>query len=184
MKPSTFRNLMKWFGVLIVVHLASFFLFDSVLSSLIVPMANDGMTGTGYVWLLCYELLIHIAIAIMFMNVETSFSDYQKRLKDAIKTPEFSIISFWKENHLIDLLLRLSVYIIYQIPFIISFAAQGFVLDRMTFLECLFVMDAGIYAIRGNVFLGLLLSAAMFFILHAAAYIVSIVQFRRDEANF
>ena len=184
MKPSMFRSLVKWFAILIVVHLITFFVFDTVLSGLILPMVEDGMRMSGHTLLLLYELALHLIIALTFVKSETSFTDYQKALKDAIKSPDFSVLRFYQEHHLTNMLWRLGVFVIYQIPFIISFAAQGFVLERMTFLECLYVMDVGTYAITDSFLLGFLFAVAMFAGLHAGAYIISIILFRRDEMNF
>ena len=54
----------------------------------------------------------------------------------------------------------------------------------MTFLECLYVMDVGTYAVTDSLILGFLLAVAIFAGLHAGAYIISIILFRRDEMIF
>ena len=84
-----FRSLVKWFAILIVVHLITFFVFDTVLSGLILPMVEDGMRMSGHTLLLLFELALHLIIALTFVKSETSFTDYQKALKDANMRAEF-----------------------------------------------------------------------------------------------
>ncbi|MBE6611955.1 MAG: hypothetical protein E7632_05645 [Ruminococcaceae bacterium] len=184
MKTSTFRSLIKWFGILVVVHIISFFLFDFLLSGLILPMVEDEMTQTAYLLLYIYSIILHLVTAILYVKAETNFVEYQKSLKAAIKSPDFSLLRFYQENHLTDHLLRIAVFAIAQLPFTVSYALQGFVLDQMTMLECMFVMDVGAYALCGSVILGFLLNTLTFAIIHAGTYLVNLALFKRDSDNF
>ena len=182
MKPSTFRSIIKFFAILIAAHVAALLLFDLLLYQLFIP-ADDYIEDYNTVNrnLFIYTQCITIALSALMARMEMSFSDYRKALRAAAKTPEFSIIGYYKENHLHAHLLRLALYTVYQIPFLISFAVQGFVHTNMTLLETAYIYDAGAYVMTGSVILGLLLNVICFAVLHAGVYLGSLLLTRREE---
>jgi len=101
--------------------------------------------------------------------------------RSASEKPGFSIIGYYKEHHLRSHLLRLALYTVYQLPFLISFAAQGFVHTNMTLLESAYIYDVGAYVLTNSAILGLFLNVLCFALLHAGIYLLNLVLTRREE---
>jgi len=182
MKPSTFRSLIKWFAILAAAHIVALLLFDLLLYQLFIP-ADDYIEDYNTVNrnLFIYTQCITIAMSMLMARIEMSYADYRKALRHAAAEPGFSIIGYYKEHHLKNHLLRLALYTVYQLPFLISFTAQGFVHTNMTLLESAYIYDVGAYVMTGSAILGLLLNVVCFAILHAGLYLFNMLLTRREE---
>ena len=182
MKPSTFRSLIKWFVILAAAHVVALLLFDLILYQLFIP-ADDYIEDYNAVNrnLFIYTQCITIAVSMLMARFEMSYADYRKNLRHAAAEPGFSLIGYYKEKHLRPHLLRLALYTVYQLPFLISYAAQGFVHTNMTLLETAYIYDVGAYVLTGSAILGLLLNVVCFAVLHAGLYLFNLLLTRREE---
>ncbi len=175
--------MVQWFGILVALHIVARLFFGFIISPMIVPIAED-FPDVANRNLFIFCIAVDLFLAIMFAKIETSFADYQKELKAAIKSPEFSIFRFYKEKHLIDHLTKIGIFAIFQIPFTISFALQGLVLTEPTMLESFYIMDAGAYAITNSALLGFILNPLILGAIFAGIYLIALLLIKRDKDNF
>ena len=89
------------------------------------------------------------------------YSEVQREMKNAAKEEGFNPNRYFYHAFFKDWIWRTILYAVFQIPFLIFYAAFGLALGQgMIGLERFYIADAGFYAVFGSAILGILLTCA------------------------
>ncbi len=172
-----------WYLILFPVHIVARLLFMFVEQMDIVIMAKDAPARANRL-LLIFDLVILILTCITYVRTEHSFVDFHRDYKDAVKSPNFSYIAFYKKKFFSERLTMLIVYTVFQIPLVISVAVQGFMLMQTTALERIFIMDAAMFSITQSALLGWLLNAVIFAVVITVTDLAFMIIGKRNIEEF
>lgn len=161
MDKNLFKTLVKWFGILILAHLASMLIFGLLLSSAIGELYDDEPIKAK-LCVVAYNIVFDVALIVFCAKAESSYVDYRKSLKEALKLGNFSVINYFKTVFLKEHLFKIAIFTALQIPFVIFFAIFGVSLQYPILLEQFYYMDAGCYMLTGSAILGWLLNTILF----------------------
>jgi hypothetical protein len=100
-----------------------------------------------------------VAFVLLVNKLETSYADFDRNLKNAMKSEGFAFLGYYKSNFLNDHLIKASVMTGIHIPFAVFYQVLGFSLTETTGFEQFYILDAGFYGVAGSSVLGFLLCA-------------------------
>lgn len=162
MSHELFRKLVKWFGIVILVHLVAMLFFGMVFSSTAAALQDEGDVAIANRMTFFFDIAVNLIFVIIYMKLSASFSDYNKAIRDAMKDPSFSVIGYYKTAFLKYDLMKIAIFAVFQIPFVIFYAVAGYSFLHSTLMDRLYLLDAGYYALTGSSILGFLFSVAVF----------------------
>ena len=174
MDHALFKKTVNWLGVIILLHLAAMLLFGLFMASSVESIAKDA-PGEAYSAVLVYDIVIYTAFALLYRKLETSYSDYRRNIKNALKGHDFSWSKYYKENFLKIDLIRYCVLVAIQLPFALFYQILGLSLTAITPVERFYIIDAGAYGITGSSILGFLLNSVLLAVIYFAVNIITFV---------
>ena len=166
MDRSKIKKVINWIGILIAAHIAAMIAFSIFLSGSLATIAEKE-PHTVSLSIFLFDVAFQIFFAVLFVNIETSFVEYRRKMRESLRENDFTVVEYFKRIHLSDDIVKLICFTVFQIPFAIFFTAFGFSIFATTGLEKFYILDAGTYLITGSVILGFLLNSLLF----AAVYL-------------
>ena len=179
MKQNMFKSAVKWLGIVILAHLASALLFGLFLSGSVGSLSVDEPAAAAG-WVFGFNVVFDIVFAVLYCKIETSYVDYRKALKEAVKESNISSIAYFKQNILKEHLIKCGVFLVFQLPFLIFYAAFGMSLTQPLVFETFYVMDAGSYLLTGSAILGVLLNTLVFALIYTCVRLLFVFITRKD----
>lgn len=173
------KKLMRWFVILLVAHIAARFIFVFFVGN-IGGMQIDNPSAANQTMFL-YSTVFQIILVIFLAKGEASYSSYSKSLREALREPGFSLLGYYKRKFLIEHLLKIAIFAVFQLPFTVFFAIWGFSLEAPTFVDKFYILDAGSYALTGSALLGFLLNVSIFAAVLIGAGLVLLFISKRDS---
>ena len=156
MKPETFRRMVKWLGIVILAHLAAMLIFAIVLAGSAESFAKES-PAYAYSIVLTFDIIFYVAFVFLVNRLETSYADFDRNLKNAMKSEDFTVFGYYKSNFLNEQLIKAAVMSGFHIPFAVFYQVLGFSLTATTKFEQFYILDAGFYGVAGSAVLGFLL---------------------------
>lgn len=162
MNRDLFRKMVKWLGLLLLLHLMSMILFGVIFSSSVARMIDDKLQARANLTVLIYNIAVFVIFSIVYSKIESSFSEYKKGIKETVRANEFSTLNYFKATFLKENLIRLGIYFVFQLPFLIFCLIFGVTLQYPTTFEQFYIAETGFYLITGSALLGILLNTSVF----------------------
>ena len=161
MKRELIKGGIRWFLILLVIHLVGMLFYAIILSSSVMQLMAEEEAGKAYSAVLWFGIILNVIVSIAYTKVETTYVDYRKELKESLRA-EKGVIDIWKEKHLGEDLIKIGVYLVMQIPLVIFCAVIKYSLTASLFFEDFYVMNVGWYLVTGSPLLGVLLDTVVF----------------------
>ena len=166
MTNKLFRKLVKWLGLIIVMHIVAMIIFGMMFSSMVAQMMEYELAVTrGKLTMLGFDILFFLIFMIITVKSEMSFLEYRRELKNAINDESFSSLSYYKNNFLKEHILKLVILIVFQLPLTLFYNFFGYMFDQITGFEQFYALDAGAYVLTESSILGLLVNILIFGVL-------------------
>ena len=181
MSQELFRKLVKWLGIVVVLHLVAMLFFGMFFSSNIAALEALGDFGEASLTVFLFDIGVNIIFVVIYAKAVSSFADYSKAITAAMKEPSFTVIEYYKNTYLKLDLLKIAVFAVFQLPFVIFAAVFGISFLNSTFMERFYIFEAGYYALTGSAILGFLISVVVFAVCLIAAEILSIAAEKRSS---
>ena len=180
--PSAFRRGINWMLFLAIFHLAGQILYGAFFNgSVKVMFDKDEDYARAFGTVLVFQLIFWLIVALLYIwRGLMSFADVQREMKKASKEEGFNAHAYFMNTFFRDWIWRTVLYAVFQLPFLIFYAAFGLALgNAMIGLEKFYIADAGFYGTCGT-FLGFLLTTAYFFgimvLVHYVTYRIMLVK--------
>ena len=157
-----FRKNVKWAGLSVLIHLGAMLLFGMVFSPTLEKLEEDGAIASAHQSALWCSVLLFSIFSLFFFKISSTFADYKRELKEAMKEDGFSLIGYYKKHFFREDAWKMAIFAAFQIPFMIFFAVAGVSYLYSTSIDMFYVLEAGFYGVCGNPFLGLLLCSVTF----------------------
>ncbi len=179
MKKEIFRKCVKWGGILALAHVIAMFAYGLLLSNAVTYMWIDSPVR-AMLTLIAFNIFVDAFLVALISKFETSYVEYRTSIKEALRSGEFSIVSYFKEHILKETLLRMAVGVIFQIPYMIFFSIFGFAFGGAMGIEQFYIMDSGFYLLTGSAILGVILKAIVFGIVNAGVSAIFVMLTRKS----
>lgn len=161
MSRTTFRNAIKWLGILLIAHIVALLFFSLIMSGSVARLSEEYPSRANST-VLTFNIVFNVIFAFLYFKFNTSFVDYRKKFKAVVKADGFSFAKYFKEEILKEQLVMSLVFALFQLPFVIFYSIFGMSLIYPILFEQFYVMDAGAYLVSGSGIFGLLLNTAIF----------------------
>ena len=168
MRREMFRKMIRWLGLLVIVHVVATLFFGIVLSSTVASMWEENPLRTVSV-VLWFDIIIDALLLAYVARSDLSFTEGRRVMREEIKAGSFSI---WRYFNLREYVIKMAIAAAFQLPFVVFFAIFGMTLQHPTLFEQFFIMDAGCYLLTDSAILGLLLNTLLFGAIYALVKIV------------
>ena len=170
MRPSTFRNIIKKLGIVVLEHLIFLIIYGLLFSSSVALVSTDSVASANNM-LLIMALICHVAFFAVFFGIKTSFLEYRRDLKEKVREDGFSLFSYYKSEILSEDLIVVAIFTVLQIPFAFFYGSFGYLHVGTSAIERIYSLDAGIYAVTGSAILGFILNALIFTLIYAGVHL-------------
>ena len=184
MNRKLFRTTFKWFGILIIIHLVAMLLFGMFFSSVCQKLQYNEMMAAAHRRAMLGGVLIWALIIAVYFKLFTSFGDYRRELRNAMKEDSFSLFSYYKRAYLAEDAWRVAVIAFIQLPLVVFNAIVPIYYLENTALERFYSLELGIYGVLGIPVLGLLLATvlqgAIFVIIRFIAMALTVRGIRKE----
>ena len=178
MKREKIKKIINWIGILIAAHLAAMIAFSIFISGSLTIIAEDE-THTFNRSIFIFDIIFHIFFSVLVINIETSFVEYRRKMREAIRENNFTTIEYFKQRHMRDDIIKLICFTVFQIPFTVFYASFNFSMFATTGLEKFYIMDAGAHLITGSAILGFLLNTLLFSIIYISVRLASLALLKK-----
>ena len=165
MKRNLVKEGFKWVGFLIVTHIAAMVMFGLFLSNGVAEASETNVAAMAKS-IAVFDVVLCIVFVLVYSKIESSYIEYRKAIKDSLRKPGFSIIKHWINEHVKEDIIKLAVFAVFQIPFMIFYSILGLDLINPTFFDQFYIFEAGFYALTKSPILGVLLSTAVFAVIY------------------
>ena len=98
MKREKIKKIINWIGILIAAHLAAMIAFSIFLSGSLTIIAEDE-PHTVNRSIFIFDIIFHIFFSVLVINIETSFVEYRRKMREAIRENNFTTIEYFKQRH-------------------------------------------------------------------------------------
>ena len=184
LKPSSFRNGVKWLLILLIFHFVSFVIYSFLFAPPVKQMYGmDEQRALAYATVLLFECLFWLIMAFAWVTRwHMSYSDVRREILTAAKEDGFSPLSYFCRVYVKEWGWRTAFYAVLQLPLTVLFGSFGLALDdSITFIEKFYIADAGFYGVTGSWFFGLLLSSLYFYVVMTAVTFVKYFRILRSK---
>ncbi len=166
MKDTSKRNLLKhaikFFCIVLLVHLVAMIAYGLIWSSSVTQMiVIDEDLARAYSSVFWFGILVCAVFSLIYTKADISYVDYRKDLKESLREGK-SLWQIFRETHLSKDLVKVGVFAIVQIPFLIFLFIVKMSLIMPLFIESFYIMNAGSYLITGFPLFGILLDTFLF----------------------
>ena len=179
MNRKTVKKLIAWIGILIAVHIIAMIIFGIIFSNSVASMSEQDAVQANLT-VLIFNIVFYSLFSIFYFKVETSYIDYRRTLKEALKTEDFSLLNFLINKDLKEHIIMLGIFAVFQLPFVIFYSILGMSLVYTTIFEQFFIMDAGSYLLTDSSLLGVILNTVIFGIVFTLSKLLFNVICKRD----
>ena len=187
MAHEIFKKAVKWTVIVLLAHLAAMLLFAMIMAGSVESVAKDSPSG-AYRMVLVFDLVFYVIFLILANRFETSYAEYHRSLRNAVKDSGFSMVEHYKKNFLVYTLVKGAVLSAVQIPFLIFYRMFGFSMTVTTVFEQFFILDAGFYGVSGSAVLGFIVATVTLALLclavSFAAYAINCHKAKQEVAEF
>ena len=118
MSNQRFRHLVKWLGLVLLAHFVVMIVYNIFLKSYVAAVAAQNQ-GEAKMTMLFFSVIVPPIILAIKEKITSSMVEYRRVLKLAMKEEGFSLIKYFKENFLTEMLWETGVYGLVQLPFIL-----------------------------------------------------------------
>ncbi|MBQ7829644.1 MAG: hypothetical protein IJ345_05175 [Clostridia bacterium] len=178
MKRDTIKKAINWFGILIAAHVGGMIIYELFLSNSLSSIVEDE-PNTVSLSIFIFNIAFQIFFSALFVNLETTFVEYRRKMREALRESSFSTVEYFKQRHLNEDLIKLAIFTVFQIPFVIFYGSFKLSLFAMTGLERFYIMDAGAYVMTGSAILGFLLNTLLFGIIYLSVRLASLALLKK-----
>lgn len=180
MLMETFRKLIKWLGVVALLHAVAMLVFGLFFSHHVASLESMGAVGDAANVVLIFDVAVNIVFVLIYSKALASFSDYSKSIRDAMKDPAFTVLGYYKKTQMKLDLLKVAVFAVFQLPFLIFYSIFGVSFLYITSFEQFYIFEAGYYAAVGIPILGFLIADAVFAAALMASSILNVFEEKRS----
>lgn len=178
MKRDLIKKSINWFGILIAAHVGGMIIFMLFLSNSLTAIAEDE-PNTVSLSIFLFNIAFQIFFSVLFVNLETTFVEYRRKMREALRENRFSTVEYFKQRHLKEDIIKLVIFTVFQIPFAIFYGSFRLSLFAMTGFEKFYIMDAGAYVMTNSAILGFLLNSLLFGIIYLSVRLASLVLLKK-----
>ena len=171
MNHAMFKKTVQWLGIVILAHIAAMILFAMVMASSAESLAKESYAD-AYTAVMVFDIVFYWAFAFMINRLETSFADYKRNLKNAIKAESFSPIRYYQRSLLKEKLIKVATIAVFHIPFAIFYQIFGLSLTETTGFEQFYILDAGFYGVAGSSIIGFLMASVITAVIYFAIDVI------------
>lgn len=174
--PAAFRKGVNWLLFVAIFHFAGNIIYGAFFgNSAMILFDKDENYAKAYTLVLTFQLLFWLLVALIFIwRWQMSYSEVQREMKNAAKEEGFNPNRYFYNAFFKGWIWRTILYAVFQIPFLIFYAAFGLNLGNgMIGLERFYIASAGFYGVSGSFILGILLGTAYFFAIMVAVHYVT-----------
>ncbi len=156
------RLILKWIGLLLIVHLAAFFAYAIIFDKIIKDLILDGRAQSAENFMLFVSIALQLLFCSYYAHKKSQYVDYKMPLKSAMKEKGFSIREYFISTYGRELKLKIITYMVFQIPFAIFYAIFGYSFLYPTRFEMFYALESGIYAKIGIWPVGFIVTVLLF----------------------
>ena len=182
MSRLTFRDAIKWLGVLFIAHIVAMVFFSLIMSSAVATMSVDYPSRANRT-VLTFNIIFDIVFTFLYFKIKTSYISYQKIFKDIVRAEEYSFSKYFREEIFREQLVMSCVFALFQIPFVIFYVIFGMSLVYPILLEQFYIMDAGAYLVSGSALIGVLLNTLIFTVVFLLIRLLFFVTMKKNLEN-
>ena len=168
MNKTLFRNNVKWAGLMAIVHIGAWIVFAIFISSTLSKYEDNELIGLAHQCALIYDVILWSLFSLFYFKITSTFADFSRELKNAMKEEGFSLISYYKSRYLREDLWRMAIIAAFQLPFVVFYAILGISYLASTPIEQFYALEIGFYGVSGSAILGLVLSTVVFAVIYLA----------------
>ena len=179
MNQKLFKKGIKWIGVLIIAHIVSMIIFGIAFSGSFAYMSEE-LPMRAAVFVLLYDIVFYVLFVVLLSKIEMSYLEYRKSMKEAIKAKTFSTVNYFKTVLLKEHLVKLGIFMAFQLPFVIFFSIWGLSLKLPIMFEQFYYLDAGCYILTNSAIVGWILNTILFEVVHALVTILFVFLTKRE----
>ncbi len=168
MKIELFRKNVKWAGLMVIVHIGAMIVFGIFFSSTLAKFEDNELIALAHKRAFWGDIALWTIFSIFLGKISSSFTDYRRELKDAMKADDYSLIGYYKKRYLREDIWRVAILSAFQLPFTVFYAILGISYLYSTPIEKFYILEAGFYGVGGSAILGLILCTVIFTLIYFA----------------
>ena len=160
-KRNLLKHAIKQFCILLLVNLVAMIVYGLFLSSAVANLVLDEEFSAAHSTVFWFGIVVCAMFSVIYTKADVSFVDYRKELKESLRAGK----SFWEifcEKHLSKDLVKVGVFALIEIPFMIFALVVELSLILPLFIENFYIMNTGTYLMTGSPLLGILLNTLIF----------------------
>jgi len=160
-KRNLLKHAIKFFCIVLLVHLVAMIVYGLTWSGSVVRMVMEEEVARAHSSVFWFGIIVCAVFSLIYTKADISYVDYRKDLKESLREGK-SLWRIFREKHLSKDLVKVGVFLIVQIPFLIFSLIVNISLVMPLFIEDFYIMHAGSYLITGVPLLGILLDTLLF----------------------
>lgn len=173
------KHAIKQFCILLLVHLVAMIVYLLTWSSSITRMLLDEEIARAHSSVFWFGVIACVLFSVIYTKADISYVDYRKELKESLREGA-TVFGIFCDKHLAKDLVKVGVFALIQIPFLIFSLIVPYSLMTPLVIENFYIMDAGVLLMTGSPFLGILLNTLLFGIVFFAFRLLSVFLACRD----
>jgi len=168
MNKTLFRNNVKWAGLMVLVHIGAMIVFGIFSSATLQKLEDNELIALAHTQAFWDSIVLFTVFSLFFCKISSSFTDYRRELKDAMKADDYSLIGYYKKRYLREDIWRIGILLVFQLPFTVFYAILGLSYLYSTPIEEFYILEAGFYGVSGSSIIGLISSTLTFSLIYLA----------------
>ena len=145
MSNQRFRHLVKWLGLVLLAHFVVMIVYNIFLKSYVAAVGSQN-AGEAKLTMLFFSMIVPPIILAIKEKITSSMVEYRRVLKLAMKEEGFSLIKYFKENFLTEMLWETGVYGLVQLPFILFIMIPNpLVIMLFMHMQPFYMLEYGFY---------------------------------------
>ena len=140
------RSILKWIGLLLIVHFIGFLIYAILIDKIIKDLILDEMLSTAKNFMLCVSIAFQFLFCIYYSFRRSQYVDYKMNLKSAMKEKDFSVNRYFLSAYGKENKRRIIIFAVFQIPFAVFYAIFGYSFLYLTRFEMFYALESGLYA--------------------------------------
>ena len=162
MNRELFRKNVRWAGLVVLIHIGALIVFGIFFSSTLQRLEDNELIALAHRNALLGDVVLWTVFSVFYFKITSTFADYKRLLKDAMKEDGFSVFGYYKRQYLREDIWKMAILSAFQIPFMAFFAMAGISYLYSTPIDKFYMLEAGFYGMSGSSILGLLISTVIF----------------------